>query len=68
MSKRLREKKEMEEEKAASIKFPLTWKTKDGLIYGDNPDCKPSDKVLSFDMVSLIKYLTNFKRMVPLLL
>lgn len=45
-----------EEEKSATYKFPLVWNTKDGLIYGDCKDSRPSEKVLAFDMVNLTKY------------
>ncbi len=50
MSKRIAAKKQVEEEAAASIKFPIKWTKHDLLSFGD-AGTKPSDKILSFDMV-----------------
>lgn len=56
MSKRQKKqvKTDEEEEKNANANFTFTWKTNDGLVYGDC-GTKPSDKILSFDLVDYLK-------------
>lgn len=58
MSKRRQSKEAKEVEEEANMKFPFTWEVEEGLIHGDS-GTKPSEKVLSFDMVSYFSSLSN---------
>jgi len=66
MSKRQkRVKTDDDEEKSANAKFNFTWKTQDGLVYGDC-GTKPSDKVLSFDLVYYSRIISLYLKRIVL--